>query len=217
MERLVSSRKLAIGLQDAKRHSKHLCSRPAGDQCFVYFVCAMTQNSATGANHALRKHVKVVRVRGIVGRHPMAILSHLAVMLAAAACRPGPRLRWQRSANSGPQRRGAWLDSSDDIRLSGQSIWRPPMVPNRISRRGTLVAEASEPREQRAMTSTPITNQAHPASLSVRKMLSDQRAPVRARPAKPWPAFIIGFGLAASVAWTATLGWLVVKAVRLIL
>src|SRR5262245_61077392 len=32
------------------------------------FVCAMTQNSATGANHALRKHVKVVRVRGIVGR-----------------------------------------------------------------------------------------------------------------------------------------------------
>jgi len=67
------------------------------------------------------------------------------------------------------------------------------------------------------MTSTPITNQAHPASLSVRKMLSDQREPVRTRPAKPWPAFIIGFGLAASVAWTAALGWLVVKAVRLIL
>src|SRR5215510_2709724 len=153
----------------------------------------------------------------VANQHPMAILSHLAVMLAAAACRPGPRLRWQRSANSGPQRRGAWLDSSDDIRLSEQSIWRPPMVANRISRRGTLVAEASEPREQRAMTSTPITNQAHPASLSVRKMRSDQRAPVRTRPAKPWPAFVIGFGLAASVAWTAALGWLVVKAVRLIL
>jgi len=67
------------------------------------------------------------------------------------------------------------------------------------------------------MTSTPITNQAHPASLPVGKMRSDQRAPVRTRPAKPWPAFVIGFGLAASVAWTAALGWLVVKAVRLIL
>ena len=44
---------------------------------------------------------------------------------------------------------------------------------------------------------------------------------VRSQPitlvARPvWPLFVIGFGLAATMAWIAVLGWLAVKAVRLL-
>ena len=38
-----------------------------------------------------------------------------------------------------------------------------------------------------------------------------------ARISKNWPVFAIGLGLAASIAWTATLGWLVLHVARLIL
>jgi hypothetical protein len=48
-------------------------------------------------------------------------------------------------------------------------------------------------------------------------MLRDPKAPLMARLATSWPVFAVGLGLAASIAWTAALGWLVLHAARLIL
>jgi hypothetical protein len=43
------------------------------------------------------------------------------------------------------------------------------------------------------------------------------RTSLRARISKNWPAFAVGLGLAATVAWTAALGWLVLHVAWFIL
>jgi len=48
-------------------------------------------------------------------------------------------------------------------------------------------------------------------------MQHDQRAAANAHFKRIWPVFAIVLGLAATVAWIAALGWLLLKAARLIL
>jgi hypothetical protein len=48
-------------------------------------------------------------------------------------------------------------------------------------------------------------------------MSSGRKPPLAERLARTWPGFVIYLGVAGSIAWVAVLGWLVVKAVRLIL
>jgi hypothetical protein len=48
-------------------------------------------------------------------------------------------------------------------------------------------------------------------------MVGRRKAPLRARFAQICAHFAIGLGLAATIAWVAVLGWLLLKAARLIL
>jgi hypothetical protein len=48
-------------------------------------------------------------------------------------------------------------------------------------------------------------------------MSSDRKPSLAVRLAKTWRGFVIGLGVAASIAWVAAVGWLFLKAVRLIL
>jgi hypothetical protein len=48
-------------------------------------------------------------------------------------------------------------------------------------------------------------------------MPSDRKAPHKARLASTWLVFVIGLGLAVTIAWIAFLGWLVLHAASFIL
>ena len=48
-------------------------------------------------------------------------------------------------------------------------------------------------------------------------MSNELRAPSGARRDATWPLFVIAFGVAASIAWSAALGWLVLRAAQFIL
>ena len=54
-------------------------------------------------------------------------------------------------------------------------------------------------------------------AVGLRRMSSDRKPWLAVRLAKTWRGFVIGLGVAASIAWVAAVGWLLLKAVRLIL